>query len=58
MTNRKRRVEALEQRLQPTTTVPAFILAQNRADADKQLRQIVSEYPGADRTVFVMIWEA
>ena len=54
MTDRKRRVEALEQRLRPITTVPTSIMAQSRADADEQLRRLAADHPDANHTVFVM----
>jgi hypothetical protein len=35
--------------------VPAFIMAQSRADADEQLRRLAADHPDVSRTVFVMI---
>jgi hypothetical protein len=45
VTDRTRRLEALEQWLQPTAPVPDLTLAQSRADADEQLRQLAPIIP-------------
>jgi len=50
-----RRVAALERATGPVAHPPAFILAVNDADADRQIARIRAAYPDSMQTVFVMI---
>jgi hypothetical protein len=55
MTDRKRRIEQLERRQRPTTILPAFIMAESREDADRQLQEAAIQPLGTGQTIFVML---
>ena len=55
MTDRKRRIELLERRQRPTTTLPAFIMAESREDVERQLQDLATHPLDARQTIFVML---
>lgn len=50
-----RRVETLGKRTGATKLVSSFILATDREDADRQVRQFVADHAGNAMTLFVMM---
>ena len=55
MSRMARRLAALEQAARPLAHPPAFILAANDADADRQIARIQATYPDSTQALFVMI---
>jgi hypothetical protein len=55
MSRQARRLEALERAAPPLAHPPAFILAVNDADADRQIARNRADYPDSTRALFVMI---
>ena len=55
MNRRARRLAALERAARPLAHPPAFLLAANDADADRQVACVRADHPDSNWTVFVMI---
>lgn len=51
----QRRVEAMEKQQGARELVSTFILATNRDDADRQVRQFAAHHPSFGMTLFVMM---
>lgn len=51
----RQRIEALEKQTGATGLVSTFILAPDRTDADRQVRQYDARHPDCRMTLFVMI---
>jgi hypothetical protein len=55
MNRMARRVAALERAARPLAHPPAFLLAADNADVDRQVARVRADHPGSNWTVFVMI---
>lgn len=55
MKNRRQRIEAMEKRTGAREQPSTFILAMDREDADRQVRQFEALHPDCRMTLFVMI---
>jgi hypothetical protein len=55
MNRMARRLAALERATPPLAHPPAFLLAADKADADRQVARVRAAYPDSTRALFVMI---
>ena len=55
MKNYHQRLDALEKKQGALRPVSTFIMATDRADADRQVRRFEADHPGYGKTLFVMI---
>ena len=55
MNRMARRLAALERATRPVVHPPAFLLAADKADADRRVARVRADHPGSNWTVFVMV---